>query len=171
MFVQVWGSLVSNVISVLIGLAGVAYTCWLLAECPPSDRFCDQQSFIEFKDVEGLRRTCSQNFYKLNVSLSLSGLQGRTLGAPQIWSRGLPWAQEQVVLCVYFLFQVVLYGLLGLFLVLLVLQTCVTIVVCVFSGKAFFSQRKTPPTNNINSASQEMLMCSVAREKKRKLAK
>lgn len=106
MFVQVWGSLVSNVISVLIGLAGVAYTCWLLAECPPSDRFCDRQSFIEFKDVEGLRRKCSQNVYMLNVSLSLSGLQGRTLGAPQIWSRGLPWAQEQVVLCVYFLFHI-----------------------------------------------------------------
>lgn len=93
----VWGSLVSNVISVLIGLAGVAYTCWLLAECSPSYRFCDRQSFIEFKDIEDLRRRCSQNFYMLDV---------------------------------------VLYGLLGLFLVLLVLQTCVTIVVCVFSGKA-----------------------------------
>ncbi|CAI5661581.1 unnamed protein product [Oreochromis niloticus] len=68
----VWGSLVSNVISVLIGLAGVAYTCWLLAECPPSYRFCDRQSFIEFKDVEDLRRRCSQNFYTLDVSLSLS---------------------------------------------------------------------------------------------------
>lgn len=113
----VWGSLVSNVISVLIGLAGVAYTCWLLAECPPSDRFCDRQSFIEFKDVEGLRRKCSQNVYMLNV---------------------------------------VLYGLLGLFLVLLVLQTCVTIVVCVFSGKAI--RLRTPSSLSAESDDRRGLL-------------
>lgn len=113
----VWGSLVSNVISVLIGLAGVAYTCWLLAECPPSYRFCDRQSFIEFEDVEGLRMRCSQNFYTLNV---------------------------------------VLYGLLGLFLVLLVLQTCVTIVVCVFSGKAI--RRRTPSSLSVESDDRRGLL-------------
>lgn len=93
----VWGSLVSNIVSVLIGLAGVSYTCWLLVECPPSYRFCDYRSFSQFAETEHLRSRCSQKLWMLDI---------------------------------------VLYGIISLFLVLLVLQTCVTIVVCVFSAKA-----------------------------------
>lgn len=168
----------SNVISVLIGLAGVAYTCWLLAECPPSYRFCDRQSFIEFEDVEDLRRRCSQNFYTLDVSLSLSLVLRAGLSVHLRSGLGVfPEDRSR------------------LFLV------CISCFIFPVSGGSLraprplpgsprpadlrhhrrlcflweshpaphtiFSQRKTPPTNNINSASQEMLMCSVAREKKK----
>lgn len=155
----------SNVISVLIGLAGVAYACWLLAECPPSDRFCDRQSFIEFKDVDGLRSKCSQYFYLLDVSLSLSlvfkaGLSLHLRSGPGCIScfifpvsggslraaRPLPGSPRPADLRHHrrlcFLWQ------------------------SHPAPHSFFSQRKTPPTNDINSASQEMLMCSVTRGKK-----
>uniref|UniRef100_UPI0037E8EE8A high affinity immunoglobulin epsilon receptor subunit beta-like n=1 Tax=Semicossyphus pulcher TaxID=241346 RepID=UPI0037E8EE8A len=71
-----------NVISIVFGLAGVAYTSFLLADGPPSERLCEQ---------------CTRGMWTLDVSV---------------------------------------YGLLGLFMVLLVLQICVAITVCVFCGKA-----------------------------------
>lgn len=172
MFVQVWGSLVSNVISVLIGLAGVAYTCWLLAECPPSDRFCDRQSFIEFKDVDGLRSKCSQYFYLLDVSLSLVWSSRPDSRCTSDLVRGLPWRQVVCISC--FIFPVS-GGSLRAARPLpgsprpADLRHHRRLCFLWQSHQAlhsFFSQRKTPPTNNINSASQEMLMCSVARGKK-----
>lgn len=42
----------------------------------------------------------------------------------------------------FWMFQVSVYGPLGLLLVLLVLQVCVAVTVCVFSGKAF--RRRAP---------------------------
>ncbi|KAK2845196.1 hypothetical protein Q5P01_011855 [Channa striata] len=85
----VWASLVSNIIAVLIALAGVSFVCWLLADLPPSQQLCDLYL----------------DSYTWNDCNRIWGLNN------------------------------VLYGLRGLLLVLLVLQVCVSITVCVFSVK------------------------------------
>ncbi|XP_070768257.1 membrane-spanning 4-domains subfamily A member 4A [Enoplosus armatus] len=93
----VWASLVWHLISVVFGLAGVAYLCWLLAAGPPSERFCGSHTLGGFMSTDEQKTTCINKMWMLNVSV---------------------------------------YGLLGLLLVLLVLQVCVAVTVCVFSGKA-----------------------------------
>ncbi|GAA6232410.1 membrane-spanning 4-domains subfamily A member 4A-like [Lates japonicus] len=90
----VWASLVLNLISVLISLAGVAYVCWMLAGPPLSNVICG--------GLDG----CVGRFWVLNVAI---------------------------------------YGLLSLFLILLVLQTCVAVTVCVFSGKTLRRHNLGPP--------------------------
>ncbi|XP_029283505.1 membrane-spanning 4-domains subfamily A member 4A [Cottoperca gobio] len=92
----VWASLLSHMISVLLGLVGVTYVCFLLADRPPSERFCDKYS-DGFVPTDQQKLKCHENMDNMDI-------------------------------CVY--------GLLGLLLVLLVLQVCVTVTVCVFSGRA-----------------------------------
>ncbi|XP_044062766.1 membrane-spanning 4-domains subfamily A member 4A isoform X1 [Siniperca chuatsi] len=99
----VWASLVWNLISVVLGLVGVAYVCWLLADRPPSERFCGTKTVGQF---------VSTNYECINT----------------IW-----------------ILNVCVYGLLGLVLVLLVLQVCVAVTVCVFSGKAIRRRDRRPP--------------------------
>lgn len=98
--------LVWNLFSILLGLGGVAYSCWLLADHAPSRRLCDTGSSDGFVPTEEDRRKCSEMLHLVDV-------------------------------CVY--------GLLGLLLVLLVLQVCVTITICVFSGKALRRRERYVP--------------------------
>ncbi|XP_056300023.1 uncharacterized protein si:dkey-7j14.6 isoform X1 [Pseudoliparis swirei] len=65
------GSLVSSLVSALLGLGGVAYLCWLLAEGPASKLLCDSDAFR----LSGPQETrCRQNLTILNVCVY--GLQG-----------------------------------------------------------------------------------------------
>lgn len=89
--------LVWNLVSILLGLGGVAYACWLLADRAPSHRLCDTNASGGFAPTDAEKRKCSEKL-------------------------------ELVDVCVY--------GLLGLLLVLLVLQVCVTVTICVYSGRA-----------------------------------
>lgn len=106
----VWVSLASNVFSILLGLVGVTYDCWLLASGPPSKLFCsfqtsnaDIQTLAPTSAVNKWRKQCPEEMWRLDV---------------------------------------LLYGLQGVFLILLVLQVCVSITVCVFSGKTIRSSRR-----------------------------
>ncbi|KAK9514439.1 hypothetical protein VZT92_027906 [Zoarces viviparus] len=94
---RVWASLVSNLISVLLGLVGVAYVCWLLADGSASQRLCDSDAFRGFVLTEDQLRRCRGKLFMVDMGV---------------------------------------YGLLGLFLVLLVLQVCVSVTVTVFSVRA-----------------------------------
>ncbi|KAM6995508.1 membrane-spanning 4-domains subfamily A member 4A [Tautogolabrus adspersus] len=80
--------LVWNVISVVFGVAGLAYISFLFTEGRASRRLCE---------------TCTSEMWILDMSV---------------------------------------YGLLGLFMVLLVLHVCVAITVCVFSGRALGRSNK-----------------------------
>jgi len=96
--VQVWGSLVSSLVSALLGLGGVAYLCWLLAEGPASKLLCDSDAFR----LSGPQETrCRQNLTILNVSHSLwsrslvvsNGLWWSLLVSVGLcWSDGLWWS-------------------------------------------------------------------------------
>ncbi|TDH11205.1 hypothetical protein EPR50_G00058400 [Perca flavescens] len=86
-----------NVLSVVIGLGGVAYLCWLLCDRPPSQRICDTHSFSG---------RCYEELRGLDVSV---------------------------------------YGVLGALLVLLVLQVCVVVTVCVFSCRALARRHSSAP--------------------------
>ncbi|XP_068426364.1 membrane-spanning 4-domains subfamily A member 4A-like isoform X2 [Clinocottus analis] len=68
---RVWASLVSGLLSALLGLAGVAYLCWLLALSPASKRLCDSDGF-QFTGLEEVQ--CSNKLRLLNVCVY--GLQG-----------------------------------------------------------------------------------------------
>ncbi|XP_076592653.1 membrane-spanning 4-domains subfamily A member 4A isoform X1 [Chaetodon auriga] len=102
----VWACLLWNVVSVLLGLAGVAYVCWLLADRSPAERFCDAESWGAIVPTADERTHCLYKMWMLNVSV---------------------------------------YGPLGVLLVLLVLQVCVTVTVCVFSGKAIRRRDRYTP--------------------------
>ncbi|XP_076592654.1 uncharacterized protein LOC143324221 isoform X2 [Chaetodon auriga] len=104
--VSVWACLLWNVVSVLLGLAGVAYVCWLLADRSPAERFCDAESWGAIVPTADERTHCLYKMWMLNVSV---------------------------------------YGPLGVLLVLLVLQVCVTVTVCVFSGKAIRRRDRYTP--------------------------
>lgn len=67
--VQVWASLVFNVIGVLIGLAGLAYVSWLLVIDSPSDQLCGSWNLIN------TRITCFNRVWQLDVSLRDLGLR------------------------------------------------------------------------------------------------
>ncbi|XP_023189268.1 membrane-spanning 4-domains subfamily A member 4A-like isoform X1 [Xiphophorus maculatus] len=110
----VWASLVSNGFSVLLGLAGASYTCFLLATGPPSRVFCD--------------------FQTSNVDFQTRNINSRTVDK---------WDQR----CLSELWRLdeLLYGLQGVILVLLVLQVCVSVAVCVLSGKVIRSARRYSP--------------------------
>ncbi|XP_041798693.1 membrane-spanning 4-domains subfamily A member 4A-like [Chelmon rostratus] len=111
----VWACLLWNVISVLLGVAGAAYLCRLLADRSFSERFCDAETWGGVVPTEKERTTCMNDMWILNVSV---------------------------------------YGPLGVLLVLHVLQVCVGITVCVFSGKAIGRRdRYTPITVEVDDSS------------------
>ncbi|KAM4750308.1 membrane-spanning 4-domains subfamily A member 4A-like isoform 1-T2 [Anableps anableps] len=127
----VWVSLASNGFSVLLGLAGVIYVCFLLASGPPSQTFCNfQNSDIDYPSLNITSETVDK------------------------WKKRCPselWRLDKL-----------LYGLQGVFLVLLVLQVCVSVTVCVFSGIIIRKTRRYSPMvmedddrseNNIQSES------------------
>ncbi|KAM8734004.1 high affinity immunoglobulin epsilon receptor subunit beta [Acanthopagrus schlegelii] len=90
-------SLVWNVIGAVMGLVGVAFTCWLLADRRPGVRFCNTVPWGDYQPTQEQIWRCISDMRLMDVSL---------------------------------------YGSLGLLLVLLVLQFCVAITVCVFSARA-----------------------------------
>lgn len=90
-------SLVWNVIGAVMGLVGVAFTCWLLADHRPSERFCNTEPWGDYQPTQSQIWRCMDEMRLMDVSL---------------------------------------YGSLGLLLVLLVLQVCVAITVCVFSARS-----------------------------------
>ncbi|XP_073341420.1 membrane-spanning 4-domains subfamily A member 4A [Pagrus major] len=90
-------SLVWNVIGAVMGLVGVAFTCWLLADRSPGARFCARVPWGQYQPTEDQIQRCNADMRFMNVSV---------------------------------------YGSLGLLLVLLVLQVCVAVTVCVFSARA-----------------------------------
>nr|XP_054596785.1 membrane-spanning 4-domains subfamily A member 4A [Nothobranchius furzeri] len=92
-------SLLFNTFSAVLGLVGVVYLCFLLADTPPADKICssadDSSTLYQSK--------CSSNLWRLNI---------------------------------------ILYGLLGLFLVLFILQVCVSITISIFSGRLLRSYKR-----------------------------
>ncbi|XP_043969680.1 membrane-spanning 4-domains subfamily A member 4A-like isoform X1 [Gambusia affinis] len=110
----VWASLVSNGFSVLLGLAGVSYTCLLLATGPPTRVVC--------------------NFQTSNVDFETWNITSRTVDEWKQRCPGEMWSLDEL-----------LYGLQGVLLVLLVLQVCVSVAVCVLSGKVIRSTRSYSP--------------------------
>ncbi|XP_051255359.1 membrane-spanning 4-domains subfamily A member 4A [Dicentrarchus labrax] len=102
----VLASLVWNLISVVVGLGGVAYLCWLLADRPPSERFCDAETVGRFVLTDKEKIECISKMWMMNASV---------------------------------------YGPLGLLLVLLVLQVCAAVTVCVFSGKSLRRRDRYTP--------------------------
>ncbi|XP_041842945.1 membrane-spanning 4-domains subfamily A member 4A-like [Melanotaenia boesemani] len=97
----VWTSLMFNITSVLLGLAGLIYLCLLMATTPPSEMFCGFQTY----NIDWMRR-CVGKLWMLDRAL---------------------------------------YGLLGLLLVLLVLQVCVSVTVCVISGRVIKRHNRYTP--------------------------
>ncbi|XP_072249307.1 membrane-spanning 4-domains subfamily A member 4A [Leuresthes tenuis] len=96
----VWGSLLSNVLSILLGVAGLIYVGLLFASEPPSSLICGPRPDTSFP------YNCSYKLQYLDVTV---------------------------------------FGLLGLCLFLLVLQVCVSIGVCVFSGKVIRKLKRSAP--------------------------
>lgn len=73
---QFWVSLASNGFSVLLGVAGVTYNCWLLASGRPSEIFCsfqtsnaDFQTLASTSSVNKWRKRCPEEMWTLDVSL------------------------------------------------------------------------------------------------------
>ncbi|XP_049440176.1 membrane-spanning 4-domains subfamily A member 4A [Epinephelus fuscoguttatus] len=93
----VWVCLVWNGISVLLGLLGVAYVCWLLASRSVSEALCLSVTREGFMPTDQQLHDCINKLDMVDISV---------------------------------------FGPLGLLLVLLVLQVCVTITTCVFSTRA-----------------------------------
>lgn len=159
LWVQVLASLVSNMISVVLGLVGVAYVCWLLANRPASERICETLSTFQ------LRSDCTSRLWLLDVSLCLycvwpTSTRTFTLLTCYYKERWpfLVGGGDNRLTCVYvshwqsvlvvsglWVFQVPVYGSLGLLLVLLVLHVCVAVTVCVFSGKAIRHRDRYTP--------------------------
>nr|XP_057909301.1 high affinity immunoglobulin epsilon receptor subunit beta-like [Doryrhamphus excisus] len=107
---SMWACLVSNGISVLLSLMGVAYLSWLLRTVHPSEEIC-----------------------------------GSTDG--ENWCVSRLWVLDMV-----------LAGLNGLFLVLLILQTCVAIAACVFAAIGIKQHRcYTPITIEERSDGNEVV--------------
>ncbi|XP_068179842.1 high affinity immunoglobulin epsilon receptor subunit beta [Antennarius striatus] len=65
----VWNSLVWNVISTIMGLVGVAYLCWLLADRPPSERFCDSGTWGGIVPTRSEISSCADKLWLLDVCL------------------------------------------------------------------------------------------------------
>lgn len=74
LWVQVWAALVWNVISVVVGLVGVAYLSWLLVDRPPAERFCFTDRWGEVVPTEVEKIKCCGQMWMLNVSDPLTGL-------------------------------------------------------------------------------------------------
>ncbi|XP_078101231.1 membrane-spanning 4-domains subfamily A member 4A-like [Sander vitreus] len=62
--------LVWNLLSVAVGLVGVAYLSWLLADGPPSQRLCDPDNFSGYDPSEQQILNCIERLRVLDVSVS-----------------------------------------------------------------------------------------------------
>lgn len=65
---QVCAALVWNLMSAVVGLVGVAYLCWLLADRPPAERFCFTDTWGEAEPTDEERMKCRGQMWLLNVS-------------------------------------------------------------------------------------------------------
>ncbi|XP_068612750.1 high affinity immunoglobulin epsilon receptor subunit beta-like [Brachionichthys hirsutus] len=65
----VWNTLVWNVISAIVALVGVAYLCWLLADRPASERFCDAEFWRDIVPTEEEKTSCIDKMRLLDVSV------------------------------------------------------------------------------------------------------
>ncbi|TWW79840.1 membrane-spanning 4-domains subfamily A member 4A [Takifugu flavidus] len=100
----VWATIVSNIISVLVGVGGVAYLCFLIAIYQPAYIFCDDETWGDVTPTEEERNSCLGKIKILDASE---------------------------------------YGSLGLLVVFLVLQVCVSITVSFFSARAIRRHGRT----------------------------
>lgn len=71
LWLQVVAALVWNVLSVVVGLVGVAYVCWLLTRPSPTMRFCVTDTWGDVVPTEEEQMTCLRRLWILNVSLDL----------------------------------------------------------------------------------------------------
>lgn len=72
---QVWAAALSNVISALVGLVGVAYLGFLMASYRPAKLFCDDAALGNQTDSE--RRECLWKISLLDVSRSRAARRHR----------------------------------------------------------------------------------------------
>ncbi|XP_075322651.1 uncharacterized protein LOC142380621 [Odontesthes bonariensis] len=114
----VWASLLSNVLSILLGLAGLTYIGLLFAAELPSVLICGPRTVSDYR-----YGSCSYRLQDLDR---------------------------------------IHFGLLGLGLVLLVLQVCVSVGVCVFSGKVIRKHRRSSPITVV--ADDGTLLCAAGSE-------
>lgn len=70
-WVQVWATAVSNVVSALLGLVGVAYLGFLIAIYRPAKLFCDDETWGYITPTETDRNNCLWKISLLDVSLSV----------------------------------------------------------------------------------------------------
>lgn len=71
LWLQVVAALVWNVLSIVVGLVGVAYVCWLLTRPPPTTRFCVTDTWGDVVPTEEEQMRCVRRLWILNVSLDL----------------------------------------------------------------------------------------------------
>lgn len=69
-WVQVWATAVSNVVSALLGLVGVAYLGFLIATYRPAKLFCDDERWGYITPTETDRNNCLWKISLIDVSLS-----------------------------------------------------------------------------------------------------
>lgn len=65
---QVRASLVWNVIGAVMGLVGVAFTCWLLADHRPSERFCNTEPWGDYQPTQSQIWRCMDEMRLMDVS-------------------------------------------------------------------------------------------------------
>lgn len=65
---QVRASLVWNVIGAVMGLVGVAFTCWLLADRRPGVRFCNTVPWGDYQPTQEQIRRCISDMRLMDVS-------------------------------------------------------------------------------------------------------
>lgn len=87
-WVQVCAALVWNLMSAVVGLGGVAYVCWLLADRPPRERFCFTDTWGEGVPTEEEKIKCYNQMQLLNVSYRSAGTSSILIScSPQLISR------------------------------------------------------------------------------------
>lgn len=103
---QVWASLLSHMLSLVVSVGGVAYICWLLASWKISIQICDLSSMTAQSD-------CMHRVWNLNVSLTMTETRNRLspgLGSALVRFKEvlLQWVKDQglsrswVLICLWF---------------------------------------------------------------------
>ncbi|XP_017297046.1 membrane-spanning 4-domains subfamily A member 15 [Kryptolebias marmoratus] len=130
-------SLVSNVLSILLGLVGGVYLCLLFVYVSPRDMICrylteDMPTTTLAPTTTPIPTTSSRwdRYRYRNRYQYDSGRKPRPVCPEELYT-----------------VREVLFGLQGLFLVLLVLQVCVSVTICVLSGKILKRRKHYSPVS------------------------